>query len=461
MISWAQKYRPKTLNEYLGDGVVSLVKNRFSSDTLPNVILIAGSKGCGKTTLAWLLTKEYNCLDKTTEGVCNKCVFCQDVNARIDAAEVGVEVYGVQEIDIAAEGRRANIDSILEEAVLAPHYPIKYKILIMDEFHMANRSVQNRLLKIMEEPPSHLVFILCTTNPEEIIPTILSRCQVRINVTKADKGALVKRLDYVARQEGLQVSKEALALIASQTDRTPREALMLLEGIARSSNNKVTLETVYAYLDDTADDSCMRFFQYASMDKPTAVMKLVALIHELKAKDTDLTQYANKLTKHLLDCIYIKYGYSIEDHSKDFLKSVKAIFGSYTHTQIEGILLLMQDMLSKINSTGNAELHLINLGLRISGVNSVADIVTDRTRQAELESKAGLKKYASEHKLGTSDKQEAQSLGSMINSTHNSTSKVGDLKEVSGSVKVDTADKEALPLDETDILDFFTGAYNF
>lgn len=446
--AWARKYRPKSYTDYIGDTVKEIVKNRFKEDSLPNVVLISGTRGSGKTSMAWLLSKEYNCLHKIDGHACNECEMCTEINTHIENAEAGMQVYGVQEIDIAAEGRRANIDEIIEEALLLPQYPLKYKILIMDEFHMASKNVQNRLLKIMEEPPKHLVFILCTTNPEAIIPTILSRCQVRLEVQRADKDSLVDRLMYISQCENLKVTKEALTLIATQTDRIPREAIMLLESVAMTNNKKVTKETVYKQLNVL--DVTNMYVQFYEAANSNNLENVVAFIHTLKQNTDDLIKFTDGLIKFTLECVYVKYGYDLEEHSAEFLKMVKKLFSLYSNTEMTGLLQILENTATKMHTTGQAEMRLITMALRIGNIGLLRNALANRKEESERENKNASRIYASEHKLSTTEVQKEVPIEKALEDIS------VDLKSYTrASTPSITEDDDSLPVDEKELLDFF------
>lgn len=449
MESWARKYRPQGYEDYIGDSLKLLVQNRFQGDDLPNVVLISGERGSGKTSMAWLLAKEYNCIEKVNGHACNKCEICEDINNHIANAETGLTVYGVEEIDIAAQGRRADIDDIIEEALLAPQYPLKYKILIMDEFHMANKNVQNRLLKVMEEPPKHLVFILCTTNPEAIIPTILSRCQVRMQVHKADAELLAKRLLYIAERESLKISREAIDLIIKKTERIPREAIMTLEEIAKSNNNQVTVQMVYNQMNGINTDKYIQFYEYANKD----LEAIVGLIFELKQQDTDMEKFIEGLAKYTMECIYVKYGYNLEENNSEFLKSAKKLFKEYTNTEISRLLQILDQTLTNIRSSGHAELRLINLAQRISKKGLLREGLGNREAQAEKETKKGIHIYSDEHKLRTSDTQETTQVDEVLDEYENL--KAVDSQGITIHDTSTDSEKEDIPVDEAELLKFF------
>ena len=444
MGSWAQIYRPKTLDEYVGDKVKGIITNRFSQDSLPQVVLLHGAMGLGKTTLALLMSKMYNCLDKEGGTPCDKCAFCNDLNRRIDIGEVDIDVMGVSEIDIASEGSKANIDTIIEEAKLPPQYPLKYKVLILDEFQMANKSVQNSLLKVMEEPPNHLVFILCTTNPEAILPTILSRCQLKIEISRPLNTDIVDRLKYICDKEGIKYSVSGLSLLVNKSNRLIRETILNLETIVKLGNSEITIPVVNNYFNVLDSDLYFRFYEESNK----GLSGILSLIHTLKEEDIDLARYANGLATFTLECVYIVYGYSLENHDKSFLKNVKKLFNTYSSEEIDILLEKLESTLTKIETQGNAELHIINLGLCIGRIKLLSGSVGKRKQEAEDETKRGLTLYSKANSLKTSETANKQAISELIENAYSSFESV----DISSDIKIEKQENQDL---DSSLLDYF------
>lgn len=389
--SFARKYRPKNLSEYLGDGVKNIVKSRFSDKkNFPQVILMHGTHGTGKTSMARLMAKEYHCLSRVDGHACGKCEMCLELDERLIDAEAGVSVEGVQEVDIGTDSGKSNINQILDEAMLTPLPPFEYKILILDEFHMATKQAQNRLLKIFEEPPKHLVFIMCTTNPENIIDTILSRCQLKIEVRKPSVDELADRLEFVCKQEGIKTSKEALKHIARKSNRIPRDAMMLLESVAKNYGYKATLENVMKQTNEVGSEIYMEYFDAAN-DSLSSIMMFNKSLNE---KGITSKQFMGGLTRFVLDCMYVKYGISLDDYSPEFLKTAKRLFDSYTSQQFDMLLQIIEYALKMIDSDDTkSELILTMTATRIGKVPMLAIGLSGQNVQAEKENKASLVAY--------------------------------------------------------------------
>lgn len=391
-LAYARKYRPRNINEYMGESIRNILLNRFSDvKNFPQTILIHGTRGTGKTSAARIISKEYHCMNRSETGhACGHCEMCVEIDEKLISSEAGVTAMGVQEVDIASDSGKANIDSILEEALIEPMYPLKYKVLILDEFHMATKQAQNRLLKILEEPPKHLVFILCTTNPESIIDTILSRCQLKIEVKKASVEELANRLLYVCQQEKIKTSMEALRIIAKKADRVPREALMLLESIAKNYGYNVTLENVQKQTGDVSATLYMDYYKAAN----ESLESILLFNQKLKEQEISPKDFIRGLTRFTLECLYIKYAIGIEDYPPDYVKSVKGLFKLYNSGELDTLLQIIEYAYKIIDADDTkAELVVTTTAMRIGKVQSLSLGLTGQDLEAEKENKASMINY--------------------------------------------------------------------
>ena len=187
-LQYSQKYRPSTFMEYIGNQrVKERVHAALNSKAKPQVMLFSGASGCGKTTIARLIAKEYLCEDenKGETGACGVCPACKAVDEYIHTGNLdnlGEYYENLKEIDVADQSGKSAIDSVLQDAEI-PAYS-GWKIYIFDECHRASPQAQTRMLKIAEEPPENVLFIFCTTNPEEMLDTLVNRCQLKLEIKK-------------------------------------------------------------------------------------------------------------------------------------------------------------------------------------------------------------------------------------------------------------------------------------
>lgn len=398
-MSLTRKYRPSSLQNYLGQETREILKKRFKlGKPLPNVILLTGGAGTGKTTAARILSTEYQCLDRTETGyACGKCVMCEELKETLVHSTVGDVTAGVLEVDVASDSGKNDIQAKLEEVLLEPIPPIKYHILILDEFHMATRQTQNMLLKVLEEPPKHLVFMLCTTNPEKIIDTILSRVQFRLSVKKASIEEMTNRLEYICKSEGYDYTTESLTAIANLTNRVPREALNLLENIF-NTYGQVTLDTVGEATNSLGNEIAITYFKYLKK----GISGILEFISILQKEDIDLNVFYNTLCKVCLDATRIRFGIGLENYTAKYTKALQPILKGVSKAELSRILFTLGEY-SKIQIN---DLSLIQLSLIIGG-----HIEYEIKDNASAENKQGFSQYVATLKQeNTIDKIERQAV---------------------------------------------------
>lgn len=229
-----RKWRPKTFDEVVGqEPITTTLKNEIMAGRPSHAYLLMGTRGTGKTTCAKLIAKAVNCLDPHDGNPCGKCEICRGIDAG--------SVTDVVEIDAASNNGVDNIRDLREEALFLPTLA-RYRVYIVDEAHMLSGGAVNALLKILEEPPAHVIFVLATTEVQKIPATIQSRCQ-RFDFRRLPGEVIAGRLSYVCEQEGIQADPDALALIARIADGGMRDALSLLD-LCRADGGRITTQTV-------------------------------------------------------------------------------------------------------------------------------------------------------------------------------------------------------------------------
>ncbi|MCI8385408.1 MAG: DNA polymerase III subunit gamma/tau [Acutalibacter sp.] len=231
-----RKYRPGSFADVVGQPQVTVtLKNELIRGRVAHAYLFTGSRGTGKTTCARILAKAVNCLSPVQGEPCGQCEVCRGLEDE--------SILDVVEIDAASNNGVESVRSIIEETNFTPA-TAKYRVYIIDEVHMLSPAAFNALLKTLEEPPAHVVFILATTEVHKLLPTILSRCQ-RFDFHRIDAALMAQRVMDVARQEGAQVEEDAALLIAQVADGALRDALSLLDQCL-GRDSRVTAEVVGA-----------------------------------------------------------------------------------------------------------------------------------------------------------------------------------------------------------------------
>ncbi|MCD7748477.1 MAG: DNA polymerase III subunit gamma/tau [Oscillospiraceae bacterium] len=222
-----RKWRPRTFDDVVGqDHITTTLKRQVQTGRLSHAYLFIGTRGTGKTTCAKILARAVNCEHPIDGNPCNQCAACRGI-------EEG-SILDVVELDAASNNRVDDVRALQDEAIFSPA-SVKKRVYIIDEVHMLSTAAFNALLKILEEPPEHLMFILCTTELHKVLPTIVSRCQ-RHSFKRIEPEAIAGRLAYVAEQEGLTLEPEAGALLARLADGGMRDALSLLDQCAATEH---------------------------------------------------------------------------------------------------------------------------------------------------------------------------------------------------------------------------------
>ena len=228
-----RKFRPDTFDGVVGqDHIVRTLKNEIVSDMVSHAYLFCGTRGTGKTSTAKIFAKAINCLSPKDGEPCGKCAMCT-------AIQEGRSV-NVIEIDAASNNGVDNIRDIREE-VKYPPTEGKYKVYIIDEVHMLSPGAFNALLKTLEEPPAHVIFILATTDPQKVPVTILSRCQ-RFDFKRISSGEITKTLKKYIKIEGAQAEESALSAIGRLADGSMRDSLSILDQCLAFYHNEVITE---------------------------------------------------------------------------------------------------------------------------------------------------------------------------------------------------------------------------
>lgn len=289
-----RKWRPKTFDDVSGqEHITTTLVNELKSGRINHAYLFTGSRGTGKTTCAKILAKAANCLSPENGNPCGKCENCM-------AAEDG-SFQDIVEMDAASNRRIDDIRSVIDGAVFTPAKG-KYKVYIIDEVHMLTQEAFNALLKTLEEPPSHVIFILATTEVHKLPATIISRCQ-RFDFHRINPHVIKDRLKYVVEQEGCSITDDAALLIAAIADGALRDALSLTDRCIGLGGGEITLSVVR----EAAGLSGRGYvYDMASSCINKNCGEALELIAKLYGESKDMARLCEELTEHFRNLMLLK-----------------------------------------------------------------------------------------------------------------------------------------------------------
>ncbi len=289
-----RKYRPQTFDDVVGQlAITQTLKTQLQSGKLSHAYLFTGSRGTGKTSSAKILAKAVNCENPQDGNPCNCCAACQSIDTG--------SCMDVLEIDAASNNGVDNVRDLRDDAVYTPSQ-VKMRVYIIDEVHMLSISAFNALLKIIEEPPEHLLFILATTELHKVPATILSRCQ-RFSFRRIGQEDIAARLQYVAYQENIDLDDSAARVLARLADGGMRDGLSLLDQCASAATGELTAEKVYACLGIAGVQECGKLMAFIA-DHDTS--KALALLNRFYAEGKDMGALLDELACLTRDFMVIR-----------------------------------------------------------------------------------------------------------------------------------------------------------
>ncbi|MFZ0280785.1 MAG: DNA polymerase III subunit gamma/tau [Bacteroidales bacterium] len=288
----ARKYRPATFDMVVGqDSITNTLKSAIKNGHLTQAYLFCGPRGVGKTTCARIFAKTINCSNLQENGeACDKCESCLSFNT--------LRSFNIHELDAASNNKVDDIRSLTDQVRIPPQIA-RYSIYIIDEVHMLSQSAFNAFLKTLEEPPSHAIFILATTEKHKIIPTILSRCQI-FDFNRIKLEDIVGRLLFVAEKEGITVEEEALHVIAQKADGALRDGLSIFDQIVSLAGKKITYKDVIENLNVLDYEY---YFKTVDGALQGDISSVLLTFNEILEKGFDGHNFVSGLNSHLRDLL--------------------------------------------------------------------------------------------------------------------------------------------------------------
>jgi DNA polymerase III subunit gamma/tau len=298
-----RKYRPISFDEVVGqEHIIKTIKNSIKNGKVAHAYLFSGPRGIGKTTIARILAKTVNCQDQKNGNPCNKCEVCKSINQN--------NFLDMVEIDAATHTQVDKMRDIIEKINFAPSIG-KYKVYIIDEVHMLSKGAFNALLKTLEEPPKHVIFILATTEIHKIPATIISRCQ-RFDFHRIKVSEISECLSGIAKKEGVEVEKGVLDFIAINSNGGLRDSESLFGQIlSLETDNKITLAEVQNIL-SVADISIA--VKIINLILERKYSEAIEYINEITDGGYDLEQFAGSVVEYARKLMLIKISPAMEEH---------------------------------------------------------------------------------------------------------------------------------------------------
>lgn len=352
-----RKLRPQSFAEVVGqEQIIKTLTNQLETGRITHAYLFCGVRGTGKTSTAKIFARAVNCTGDTASRPCNKCESCQAINANAS--------LNIIEIDAASNNGVDNIREIRDEVKYPPTNG-RYKVYIIDEVHMLSIGAFNALLKTLEEPPSHVIFILATTDPQKIPVTILSRCQ-RFDFKRISKQNIMAVMEKFSKEENIDVDYDALEYIAKISDGALRDALSILDQcISYYYNEKITLEKALE-ISGSVDSAC--FFKITDALLELDSGKCMEIIREITENGRDINQFVSELLQHLRNVI-VAGSVGTETDAVDMSAENRQMLAEqYSRAGRELIIKLISvfaDLYSKLKYAFDARLQLEIACIRI------------------------------------------------------------------------------------------------
>lgn len=376
-----RKWRPKTFDDVVGQEHITVtLKNEVAAGKFSHAYLFTGSRGTGKTTCSKIVAKAVNCEHPVDGNPCNECAACRGID---DGS-----VLDVVEIDAASNNGVDNIRQLREEAYFLPSV-VKYRVYILDECHMLSQGAVNALLKILEEPPEHVVFILATTEIHKVLPTILSRCQ-RFDFHRIRSRVIADRLLYIAGQESFSLTDDAALLIARLSDGGMRDALSLLD-LCASFGSDITVRTVTQAAGLAGQSHLFEIADAVAARDPAEALQVVGRLSE---QSCDFSRLCEQLIGHYRNLMIVKTVREADDlvqGTPEDLERLHAQAGGISLGAIMYALGVLQDAAISLTRTAfkRTELEMAIVRLCDERMGDGLEGVLDRLEKLEKAVRSG------------------------------------------------------------------------
>ncbi len=377
-IALYRKWRPQVFEDVVEQThVVKTLKYSVASGRIAHAYLFCGTRGTGKTTMAKIFARAINCLNSKDGDPCNECDICKGI--------LSENLLDVIEIDAASNNSVDNVRSIRDEVVYTPSQA-KYKVYIIDEVHMLSTGAFNALLKTLEEPPSHVVFILATTDPHKLPATILSRCQ-RFDFRRITIESIMERISEIAENSVIEIASEATRLIARMADGALRDAISILDQCISTGSKSITYTDVLSIV-GIVNDSFVS--DLVEVIKDRDINRLFDMVQTLVMDGKDITQFVSDLVlyyRNMLICKMLPDPTEIIDTSPEGLARLKELANSFERQELISTIKELSALESSLKWAAHPRILLEVALIRLCDGSFNADTASLSERLALLESK--------------------------------------------------------------------------
>ncbi|HPA71126.1 MAG TPA: DNA polymerase III subunit gamma/tau [Spirochaetota bacterium] len=355
----ARKWRPQTFDEVVfQDHISTTIRNSIKSGRISHAYLFAGPRGVGKTTMARIVAKSLNCAGGPTDSPCGKCDNCLEIRDG--------HSFDVIEIDGASNRGIENIRDLRENVAFAP-VKARYKVYIIDEVHMLTKEAFNALLKTLEEPPPHIVFIFATTEIHQVPDTILSRCQ-KYFFRKMSVEAIVAHLNHIAGSEGFGIDESALYTLARAADGSMRDAQSLLDQVVSFSDGHIGEESALAILGVVPLESYLTILRFAAEGRADGAIREIDRVIGMGA---DIPRYVSGLAETVRALRLMKSGVDLQSIlglSAAEAASLREMTGRFNDEELSAVFRIMADLMREMRYAGSERILVEMAALDIIAV---------------------------------------------------------------------------------------------
>lgn len=372
-----REWRPRSFNDVVGQQhITTTLKNAIKSDRIAHAYLLCGTRGTGKTSTAKILAKAINCLAPIDGEPCNECEMCNSINQ-------GTAI-DVTELDAASHNSVDNIRDIIDD-VQYPPQEAKYKVFIIDEVHMLSIGAVNAFLKTLEEPPSRVIFILATTDPQKLPITILSRCQ-RFDFKRISSENIFLRLKQITDSLSVDIEENSLRLLSRMCDGAMRDALSILDQ-AISINNVVRYEDLVDMLGITTNDSMVAIVDNI-INRDTE--GCIRVVNKLISDGKDVGLLIRDLITHMRNLLMVNVSNNLEDVLDMSIENIDSIKNQSTRIRVEEIMRcinILQEAEDSSKGTKQARIYLELAIIKMCKIKYDTSMETILARLNKLEDK--------------------------------------------------------------------------